>query len=87
MNTVNNNCYKDFADPNNSPSGWILFFQLNGLTATSGAMPIIGAVVGHAYFFLHRREKKDVPFNMDIGNEKLVRECFPEHSLIGTARM
>ena len=31
--------------------------------------------------------KKQVPFSMAIGNAELVLECFPKHSLIGTARI
>ena len=37
------------------------------LTAAPGAIPIIEAV-GHVYFFLHQREKKEVSFCMAIGN-------------------
>ena len=29
----------------------------------------------------------EVPFSMAIGNEKLMHECFPEHSHMGTAIM
>ena len=31
--------------------------------------------------------KKKVPFSMFIGNGKLMHECFPKHSRMGTARM
>ena len=32
-------------------------------------------------------EKKQVPFNIAIGNEELMHECFTKHSRMGTARM
>ena len=56
------------------------------LTATSGAMPIIVAV-SHVYFLLLQREKKKVLSTMAIGNKELMRESFPKHSHMGTARM
>ena len=31
--------------------------------------------------------KKKVPFSMAIGNGELMRECFPKHSHMGTARL
>ena len=55
------------------------------LTVTSGAIPIIVAV-GHVYFLVLQREKKEVPFSMATGNE-LMHECFLKRSRIGTARM
>ena len=45
------------------------------------------ASVGHVLFLLHQRKKKEVPFSMAIGKEELMHECFPKHSLMGTARM
>ena len=41
---------------------YILFYYMV-LTATVGATPIIVAV-GHVYFFLHQREKEEIPFSM-----------------------
>ena len=53
---------------------------------TSGITPIIVAV-GHRYFLLSQREKKEAPFSMAVGNGGLMQECFPKHSRMGTARM
>ena len=49
------------------------------LMVTSGTMPVIVAV-GHHYFLLYRREKKEVPFSMAVGNGELMQECFPPHA-------
>ena len=54
--------------------------------ATSGTTPIIVAV-GHHYFLLSQREKKEAPFSMAVGNGELMQECFPKHTRMGTARM
>ena len=56
------------------------------LLATSGTTPIIVAV-GHLYFLLSQREKKEAPFRMVVGIGELMQECFPKHSRIGTARI
>ena len=53
---------------------------------TSKTISIIVAA-GHVYFLMHQRQKKEVPFSMAVGNEKLMQECFPKHSLTETARM
>ena len=53
---------------------------------TSGTKPIIAAI-GHIYFLLHKREKREVPFNMTIGNRELLPWCFPKHSHLGTVIM
>ena len=38
-------------------------------------------------FIAFTERKKKVPFSMAIGNGELMHECFPKHSLMGTARM
>ena len=55
------------------------------VTATSGTMPIIVAVWDVNLLF--HQDQKEVPFSKAIGNEKLMQECFPKHSRMGTARM
>ena len=41
----------------------------------------------HCALVIVLSEKKQAPFSMAIGNVKLMHECFPEHSRIGTTRM
>ena len=38
---------------------------------------------GHVYFLLHKRDEKKVSFNMAIGNEELIHECFQKHCVWG----